>query len=92
MEPSSWPAHFRNGHRHRRDWRLSPLSGNIKAAGLAGIFTDTDNGSFNYNSELAAGGTVQLDVYCSTRWRDHNSCQETLYSIEYGHDSEVIES
>jgi hypothetical protein len=39
---------------------------------------------------LAGGGTVQLGVLCSTRWRDHYPCQETRYSIEYGHDSEVI--
>jgi len=24
MEPSSWPAHFRNRTTHRRDWRFHP--------------------------------------------------------------------
>ncbi len=32
MGQSSWPGHFRNPYRHRRDWRIFPFSGTIRYA------------------------------------------------------------
>lgn len=45
MERFSWPVHFRNCNIHRRDWRSIPDSGNIRAAGLAGLLLERICGS-----------------------------------------------